>query len=124
MTITTHHQPYLLIYKLATLLPEEYCDYSIRVFRSDCSIRVYRSFKQVFRGPFMGPPGASFRLGPGEKCPSCPPLWAALQGGFGWFGRTPPFRGRFFFKLKITPNLTALDLSGSYLPTGAPLYYS
>ena len=77
MTITTHHQPYLLIYKLATLLPEEYCDCSIRVFRSDCSIRVYRSFKQVFRGPFMGPPGAPFRLGPGAKCPSCPPLWAA-----------------------------------------------
>ena len=43
---------------------EEYCD---------CSIRVYRSFKQVFRGPFMGPPGAPFRLGPGAKCPSCPP---------------------------------------------------
>ena len=57
---------------------EEYCDCSIRVFRSDCSIRVYRSFKQVFRGPFMGPPGAPFRLGPGAKCPSCPPLWAAL----------------------------------------------
>ena len=53
---------------------EEYCD---------CSIRVYRSFKQVFRGPFVGPPGAPFRLGPGEKCPSCPPpppppLWVAL----------------------------------------------
>ena len=30
----------------------------------------------------------------------------------------------FFTKLKITPNLTALELSGSYLPTGAPLYYS
>ena len=26
----------------------------------------------------MGPPGAPFRLGPGAKCPSCPPLWAAL----------------------------------------------
>ena len=29
----------------------------------------------------MGPPGAPFRLGPGEKCPSCPPpppTWAAL----------------------------------------------
>ena len=38
-----------------------------------------KSFKQVFRGPFMGPPGAPFRLGPGAKCPSCPPLWAALH---------------------------------------------
>ena len=26
----------------------------------------------------MGPPGGPFRLGPGAKCPSCPPLWAAL----------------------------------------------
>ena len=29
----------------------------------------------------MGPPGAPFRLGPGAKCPSCPPLWAALTDG-------------------------------------------
>ena len=30
----------------------------------------------------MGPPGAPFRLGPGGKCPSCPPpLWAALLSG-------------------------------------------
>ena len=26
----------------------------------------------------MGPPGAPFRLGSGAKCPSSPPLWAAL----------------------------------------------
>ena len=25
----------------------------------------------------MGPPGAPFKLGPGEKC--LPPLWAAMQ---------------------------------------------
>ena len=25
----------------------------------------------------MGPPGAPFRLGPGAKCPSCPPLRVA-----------------------------------------------
>ena len=74
MTIATPHQPYLLIYiSLLHCSSEEYCDYSIRVFRSDCSIRVYRSFKQVFKRPFMGPPGAPFRLGPGAKFPSCPP---------------------------------------------------
>ena len=38
------------------------------------------------------------------------------QGGFGWFGRIP-FQRQDFYKLKITPNLTALELSGSYLPT-------
>ena len=35
-----------------------------------------------------------------------------------------PFQRQNFLKLKITPNLTALELSGSYLPIGAPLYYS
>ena len=47
---------------------EEYCD---------CSIRVYQSFKQVLKGPFMGAP---FRLRPGAKSPPPPPLWAALCG--------------------------------------------
>ena len=33
----------------------------------------------------MGPPGAPFRLGPGAKCPSCPPhLWAALAIIYLW----------------------------------------
>ena len=77
MTITTHHQ---LSISLLHCSSEEYCDCSIRVFRSDCSIRVYRSFKQVFRGSFMGPPGAPFRLGPGAKCPSCPPCGRPWQG--------------------------------------------
>ena len=36
----------------------------------------------------------------------------------------PPFQKQNFFKLKTTPNLTALELSGSYFPTGTPLYYS
>ena len=35
----------------------------------------------------------------------------------------PPFRSRFLKKLNITPHLTALELSGSYFPTGT-LYYS
>ena len=70
MPITNHIS---LSISLLYCSSEEYCDCSIRVFRSDCSIRVYRSFKQVFRGPFMGPPGAPFMLGPGAKCPSCPP---------------------------------------------------
>ena len=26
------------------------------------------------KGPFMRPPGAPFRLGPGANCPSCPPV--------------------------------------------------
>ena len=52
-----------------------------------CSIRVYRSFKQVFKGPFVGPPGAPFRLGPRAKCPSCPPPpWAALLSMWIWGG--------------------------------------
>ena len=37
------------------------------------------------------------------------------QGGFGWFRRTPLSEAEIFFKLKITPNLTALELSGSYV---------
>ena len=42
----------------------------------DCSIRVYRSFfKQVFKRPLMGPPGAPFRLGPGTNTPVTP-MWA------------------------------------------------
>ena len=36
----------------------------------------------------MGPPGAPFRLGPGAKCPSCPPLWAALCMGAQMIGQT------------------------------------
>ena len=40
---------------------EEYCD---------CSIRVYRSFKQVFKGPFMGPLSG---WGPGQNTPVAPP---------------------------------------------------
>ena len=43
------------------------------------------------------------------------------QEGFGWFGRTPLSEAD-FLKLKITPFLTALELSGSYFPTGTPLY--
>ena len=62
VTIATPHQPYLLIYIISLLhcSSEEYCDCSIRVSRSDCSIRVYR------------PPGAR------GKMPQLPPLWAAL----------------------------------------------
>ena len=81
MTIVTP-SPTISPYLLATLiLYEEYCDCSIRVSESDCAIRVYRSFKQVSKGPFMELLGAPFRLDPGVKCPSCPPspLWVALR---------------------------------------------
>ena len=69
MTITTPHQPYLLIYKLLHCSSEEYCDCSIRVFRSDCSIRVYRSFKQALHGASWGP----FQAGARGKMPQLPP---------------------------------------------------
>ena len=71
MTIAT---PIFLSISLLHSSSEEYCDCSIRVFRSDCSIRVYRSFKQVFKGPFMGP-----LSGWGQNSPVAPPLWAALS---------------------------------------------
>ena len=60
MTTATPHQPYLHIYKLATLSSEEYCDYFIRV---------YRSFKQVFKEPLIG---ASW--GPGANPPHPQPV--------------------------------------------------
>ena len=43
---------------------------------TDCSIRVYPSFKQVFKGPFMGPPGPLSGWGPGKmpQFPLPPPV--------------------------------------------------
>ena len=41
-------------------------------------------------------------------------------GGVGGWMNTP-FRSRLFLIEKITSNLTALELSGSYLHTSAPL---
>ena len=74
MTIATPHNHISLFINLLYCSSEEYCDCSTRVSRFDCSIRVYQSFQQVFKGSFMGPPGAPFRLGPGAKFPSFPPL--------------------------------------------------
>ena len=74
MTIATPHNHISLSISLLHCSSEEYCDCSIRVFMFDCSIRVYRSFKQVVKGPFVGPLGAPFRLGPGKNAPVAPPV--------------------------------------------------
>ena len=68
MTITTHHQPYLLIYKLASryTAPLKNTVTALLEYLDLTAIRVYRSFKQVFRGPFMGLLGPLSGWGPGK----------------------------------------------------------
>ena len=70
MTIAALANYISLFISLLHCSSEEYCDCSIRVSRSDRSIRVSRSFKQIFKGPLMG--------GAQGKMPRCPPLWVAL----------------------------------------------
>ena len=62
MTIASPHQPYLLIYKLATETVTALLEY----LDLDCSIRVYQSFKQLFKGGSLGAP---FKLGARVKIP-------------------------------------------------------
>ena len=45
------------------------------------------------------------------------------QGGLNGSDE-PPFQRQNLKIIKIIPNLIALELSGSYLPTGAPLNYT
>ena len=54
MTIATSHQLCLLIYKLAGPLKNTVTAL-LQYLDLDCSIRVYQSFKQVFKEPLMGP---------------------------------------------------------------------
>ena len=90
MTIATPHQPYLLIYKLTTLLLWrirvllEYLDLIALLEYIDLLNRYSGGPSWGLLGPFVGPPGAPFRLGPGEKFPSCPPPTPHPQCGRPW----------------------------------------
>ena len=83
MTITTHHQPYLLIYELATLKNTvtallEYLDLTALLEYIDL-------LNRYSGGPSWGLLGPLSGWGPGQNAPVAPPpppppppLWAAL----------------------------------------------
>ena len=92
MTIAAPHQLYLLIYNYTyiacyTAPLKNTVTAVLEYLDLDCSIKVYQSFKQIFKGPLMGP----FQAGAQCKMPQLPPV-AALSESQKLVGSPTPIK--------------------------------